>query len=61
MLQQITKAIVGLVLVILGLLLLTYDIWYMALLTLIQGGVVLTIFIVGLGLVLLGLMELKEN
>jgi len=60
MLQQITKAIVGLVLVILGLLLLTYDSWYMALLTIIQGGVVLAIFLIGLGLILLGLMELKE-
>ena len=60
MLNHFFKAIIGLTLVVLSLMLLTYSSWYTATAAVIKGGIVLIILLIGLGLGFLGLTELKE-
>jgi len=61
MINHFFKVVIGLALVVLGLMLLTYDSWLVATIALIQGGIVIVIILVGLGLIFLGLTELKEE
>lgn len=61
MLNHFFKLIIGLTLVILGLMFLTYTSWFEATIALIKGGIVIVIILVGLGLGFLGLTELKEE
>ena len=52
--------IIGLLLLVVVLYTLTYSSWLWATIRLIQGGLVLLIFFISLGLILLGATELKE-
>lgn len=54
------QVIVGLLFLIGALYLLTFSSWLWAAIRLIQGGVVVVLFLIGIGLVLLGASELKE-
>jgi len=61
MLNHFFKIVIGLAFAVLGLMLLTYSSWLSATVALIKGGIVVAIILVGLGLIFLGLTELKEE
>ena len=58
--KALMQMIVGLIFIVGVLYILTYSSWFWAAVRLIQGGLVLLVFLVGIGLVLLGASELKE-
>ncbi len=58
--KALLQILVGLVLIVGVLFLLTYSSWFWATVHLIQGGIVVLLFLIGIGLVLLGASELKE-
>ena len=54
------EIVVGLLFLVVGVFLLTYKTWLMAFLTIVRGGIVSALFLLGLGIILLGISELKE-
>lgn len=58
--KELIKIIVGLLFIIIALFLLTYSSWLSAFVSLIQGGIIVMLFLVALGFILIGFTELKE-
>lgn len=58
--KAFVEIILGLLFLIVGIFLLTYKTWFQSFVVLVQGGVVVFVFLLGLGVLLLGLSELKE-
>ena len=58
--KGLLQMIIGLILIVGVLYILTYSSWFWATVRLVQGGIVLLLFLIGIGLVLLGASELKE-
>ena len=58
--KGLMQMIIGLILIVGVLYILTYSGWFWATVRLVQGGIVLLLFLIGIGLVLLGASELKE-
>jgi|TARA_Y100000310_G_C20205300_1_gene588817 hypothetical protein len=61
MLDKIFKVISGLIFIVISLLLLTRQTWYTSVMTLLRGGFILLIIILGLVLTFWGLSELKSE
>lgn len=58
--KEALQIIIGLLFLVGMLYLLTYSSWFWATIHLIQGGIIILLFFIGIGLVLLGASELKE-
>ena len=56
--KGLIQILIGLVFIVVVLFSLTYTSWFWATIRLIQGGLVLLVFFIGLGLILLGASEL---
>lgn len=54
------QIIIGLLLFVIVLLALTESSWLWATIQLIQGGIIILLFLIGLGLIIFGASELKE-
>ena len=54
------QMLVGLLLLVGVLFALTYSSWFWAAVRFVQGGLLIVLFLIGIGLVLLGASELKE-
>jgi hypothetical protein len=61
MITNIFKAIIGLLIIILSLMLLSHPTWYSATMSLIKGSIVILMIVSGLLLTFLGLTELKSE
>ncbi len=58
--KALIQMMIGLMLIVGVLYVLTYQSWFWAAVKLVQGGLVLLVLLIGIGLVLLGASELKE-
>ncbi len=58
--KAFVEIVIGLIFIVIGILLLTYQSWFKSFVVIVQGGIILVIFLLGLGVLLLGLSELKE-
>ncbi len=58
--KALIEIVVGLLFLVVGVFLLTYKTLLMAFLTIVRGGIVSALFLLGLGIILLGISELKE-
>ena len=59
--NELIKVVTGLILLVIVLFLLTYQGWLKAFITLIQGGIISLLILIALGLILIGLSELKDE
>lgn len=57
--KALVEIIVGLLFLVLGIFLLTYNAWFQAFVQLLQGGIIIVLLLLGIGILLLGLSDLK--
>ena len=57
--KGLIQVVVGLLLIVAVLYAMTYTSWFWAAVRLVQGGVVILVFLIGIGLILLGASEMK--
>tara|TARA_Y100000310_G_scaffold342637_1_gene446716 strand:+ start:17377 stop:17562 length:186 start_codon:yes stop_codon:yes gene_type:complete len=60
MIKEMFRVVIGLIFVIITLISLTNESWYLSVLTVIKGTLVIALFFIGIGLIFWGLSELKE-
>jgi|GEM_PF-4927889 hypothetical protein len=58
--KALFEILIGLLLLVGVFYVMTFESWFWAAIRLVQGGLVLTVFLIAVGLVLLGASELKE-